>query len=126
MAGGTEQLPAATFIVGGIPTLSGWQIISAQYGFEDDGETKTTPLGQWKADITYSRRQTLKLNMEALTGATVHTYVAGGTIASGVFTKADGSTAVGWKIKSSTLSRSGKVTIVDLDLIALADDLAVT
>lgn len=126
MAGGTEQLPAATFVVGGLPTLSGWQLPSAQYSFEEDTETKTTPLGQWKADITYSRRQTLKVTLEALTGASLATYVAGGTIASGVFTKADGATAVGWKIKSATLSKSKGVTGVDMDLVALADDLAVT
>lgn len=117
----TEQLPAAQYIVAGQPSLSGWEVIQADYGFEEDFEDKQDATGQQKAKITYSRRQTLSLTLEAAHGGTVHTYVAGGQIASGTLTLADGSTASAWNIRSATLGRTRGVTTMQLDLIQQAD-----
>jgi hypothetical protein len=129
MPGGTEQLPANTFAVGGLQTISGWQLPAEQYGIVEDSESKTTALGQWKADISYSRRPTLKVTLEMLYTATVGTvlatYCKGGTIASGVLTDAAG-TATGWKIQNVSISKSRGVVQMELDLIGLADYLVVT
>lgn len=119
----TEQLPASTVIVGGQATLTNWIVESQEYGFVEDGETIQEASGTWLCDVTYSRRQTLTITLKAKTGATVSTYQVGGTIASGVFTKADGSTAVGWKIRDSKLSKTRGINVVQLDLIALDDEI---
>lgn len=119
----TEQLPASQFIVGGQPTLSGWQLPQSSYGIVEDTETKTTAAGAFKCDITYSRRQTLKVTLEALAGATLTTYTKGGTVASGVFADSAG-TACAWKIRDVQLAQSRGVTTVELDLIGLVDLLA--
>jgi hypothetical protein len=119
----TEQLPAAQYIVGGQLTLTGWILPQNSYGIVEDAETKTLASGAFKCDITYSRRQTLKVTLEALTGATPSTYSKGGTIASGVFADSAGA-ATAWKIRDVQFSQSRNVTIVELDLIGLADLLA--
>ncbi len=118
-----EQLPSTTHIVGGQPTINGWILPDANYGFEEDSEVKTTASGKFAADITYSRRITLSVTLEALLGTNVSTYAAGGQIASGIFAKPSGG-ATAWKIKSSTLAKSRSVTVVTLDLIALTDEIA--
>jgi hypothetical protein len=104
--------------------LTGYEVISATAAFEEDTETKQNAAGQFKADITYMRRQTLQLELEALTAAVVGAYVVGGTIASGTFTLANGSTASAWKIRSATEGATKGVRTLSLDLISLTDGLA--
>ena len=116
-----QQLPSALYAVGGQLTLSGWVLPQNAYGFEEDSEVKTEASGIFKADITYSRRQTLSVTLEALAAATVSTYQTGGSVASGVFTLADGSTETAWKIRSATLTRTRGPVQVELDLIQLGD-----
>jgi len=118
-----EQLPSTVYAVGGQLTLSGWVLPENQYGFDEDGETKTKANGSFNADITYSRRQTLSVTIEAETGTDPTTYQVGGQIASGTFAKADGSTATAWKIRNSTLARTRGPVVVTLDLIALSDEI---
>jgi hypothetical protein len=119
-----EQLPSGTYVVGGQPTLSGYILPSAQYGFEEDSEVKTKPDGSFNCDIAYSRRVTLSVSLEVLTASAsaYKVYAKGGTVASGVFAKLDG-TAVGWKIRSATVSQTRGPVVVSLDLIALADEI---
>ena len=118
----TEQLPSATYTIAGQVTLANWEILSNVYGFEEDAEEKMAADGQWKAKITYSRRETLSLEMEALAGADLDAY-QGGQVASGVFTLSDGSTATAWNIVSSTLTRTKGVATLSLELIQQGDTL---
>ena len=119
----TEQLPATTFTVGGQPTLSGWQVVSATYGIEEDSETKQTASGRFLCKLTYSRRATLQVILEADSGTTTTTYQTGGEIASGVFADQAG-TATAWKIRSASKANTRGPVQVTLDLISQTDLLA--
>ncbi len=120
----TEQLPASQYVIGGQLTLTGYILPTHQYGIVEDTETKYTAAGQFKAEITYSRRQTLNVTLEAAHGnATVSVYTKGGTIASGVFADSQG-TATAWKINNVTEARARGVPVITLDLVALTDMLA--
>lgn len=119
----TEQLPASQFVVGGQPTLAGWTLPSAQYGFEEDSEPKTNSNGRFKCKLTYSRRSTLSVTIEADDGTTLTTYQTGGGILSGVFTDGAGN-ATAWKIRSAVLTKTRGPSSVALDLIAQTDLLA--
>ena len=120
-----EQLPAATYQVGQLYDLTGYEIISATPGFEEDAEDKVDQNGRNKAKITYSRRQTLQLELESLTAGTPETYITGGQVASGVFPLADGSTTTAWNIRSATNGVTKGVTTVSLDLIQDGDMITV-
>ena len=118
----TEQLPASTYLIAHSYALAGYEIITASAGFEEDAETKQGAVGQFKCEITYMRRQTLALELEALAAATPGaTYVTGGTIASGVFPLADGSTESAWKIRDAKEGSTKGVRTLSLDLISLTD-----
>jgi hypothetical protein len=118
-----EQLPAGVFVIGGQPTLSGWVLPTAQYGFEEDAENKTDAAGRFLAKLTFSRRPTLNVTLEAESGTTLTTYESGGAIASGVFTNGGGD-ATAWKIRSAVRTKTRGVVQVVLDLIAQTDLLA--
>jgi hypothetical protein len=117
----TEQTPTA-FTVGGQPTVSGYVVRNAVYGYEEDAEQKKDANGRFLSKITYSRRATLKIDMEAESGTTP-AYNAGGTIASGSITDGAG-TATGWKIRDAKVTKTRGAIAVSLDLIGLADLLA--
>ena len=119
-----EQLPSGIYTVGQTYDLTGYEIITATPGFEEDAEDKVDQDGRFLSKITYSRRETLQLELEALAAATVSTYIAGGEIASGVFTLADGTTATAWNIRSSSNGVTKGVTTVSLDLIQQGDNIA--
>ncbi len=89
-------------------------------------EDRKNALGQHTCKITYSRRETLSMRLVALNGASVHTYTVGGTVASGVFTLADGSTATAWDIQSAEEVPTRGPMEVNLSLIQQGDKLAVT
>lgn len=116
-----QQLPTAVYQVGGQLTKSGWVITENSYGFEEDSEVKTKADGTFNADITYSRRQTLQVTLEALDAADVDEFQVGGQVDSGVFPLADGSTASAWKINDATLTKTRGPVQVELDLIQLGD-----
>lgn len=120
----TEQLPSGVYAIAGQPTVSGWEVIDAKYGIQEDGEDKVGGAGQHKARINYSRRETLALTLEALAAADPDAYQTGGQIASGTFTLADGSTASAWNIVSAELGLSKGVKTVALQLIQQGDLLA--
>jgi len=119
----TEQLPSATYTIAGQQTVTGWEVLSSNFGFQEDGEDKADAAGQHKARINYSRRQTLQLEMEALAAADIDAYQTGGQVASGIFTLADGSTAAAWNIVSATMGQTRGVTTCSLSLIQQADAL---
>lgn len=116
-----QQLPTAVYQVGGQLTKSGWEIIQNSYGFEEDSEVKTKADGTFNADITYSRRQTLQVTLEALAAADVDEFQVGGQVASGVFPLADGTTASAWKINDAKLTKTRGPVQLELDLIQLGD-----
>jgi len=127
MAGGTTQAPTGVYTVGGLPTLATYEVHDVKYGFAEDSEDRKNALGQHTCKITYSRRQTLSMRLVALAGATTpHVYAAGGTIASGVFKLADGSTATAWDIVSAEEVPSRGPLEINLSLIQQGDMLAVT
>ena len=119
----TQQLPVDVYVIGGQPTLTGWQLPQAQYGFEEDAEQKTTAAGRFSAKITYSRRSTLNVTIEAESGTTTTTYQTGGGILSGVFADGAGN-ATAWKIRSATKTNTRGPVQVVLDLISQTDLLA--
>jgi hypothetical protein len=115
----TEQLPASTYAIAGQSAVTGYEVISQTFGFEEDGEDKKDGTGQHKARINYSRRRTCQLVLEALTTATAGAYVVGGGL--------DASYVPGgvvWKIRSVTEGKTRSVPTINLDLIALTDELA--
>jgi hypothetical protein len=114
----TELMPVE-HTVGGQPTVSGYVVTNAVYGVEEDTETKQAPDGGFLSKITYSRRPTLRLEMEAESGTTP-AYSDGGTIASGSITDGNGD-AMGWKIRSATVTNTRGPIAVSLDLIGLTD-----
>jgi hypothetical protein len=120
-----QQLATAVYALGGQLTLSGWELPQNAYSFEEDTEDKQAASGIFKANITYSRRQTLSVTIEALTASAAASvnaaYITGGQVASGVFTLADGSTATAWKIRSATRTTTRGPIQVELDLIQLGD-----
>ena len=119
----TEQLPDSTYSIAGQETLANWEIISNVYGIEEDAEEKMAADGQWKAKITYSRRETLSLELEALDGADLDAY-QGGQVASGAWTLSDGATATAWNIVSSNLTRTKGVATLSLELVQQGDTLS--
>jgi len=66
----TEQYPASKYVVAGQNALSGWQVVSETTGFQEDTEDKQTAAGQFNSKITYSRRATKQLTLEAVHGTT--------------------------------------------------------
>lgn len=118
----TEQLPAATYAIAGQPTVTGYEVIDATFGFEEDSEDKQKGSGAHKAKITYMRRQTLQLELEELTTA-ANDYVKGGALTAAFVPFAPGATAV-WKIRDVSKSLTRGVTGITLDLISLVDELA--
>ena len=118
-----EQLPASQYVVGGQLTLGGWVLPENSYGIEEDGETKQTAAGAFKCELTYSRRQTLSVTLEAATVVAEEAYSKGGTIASAVFANSQGG-ATAWKIRNVTDTRTRGPVVVTLDLIALTEGIS--
>jgi len=124
----TEQLPSALYDIAGQPTLGGawadkFEVLSATYGLEEEGETKQKGNGQFLAEITYSRRETCQLDLEALNATDASTLANGGELASGILTLADQSTASAWNIRSVTWTKTKGVQTVSLDVIQQLDKL---
>ncbi len=119
----TEQLPAEQYLIAGQPTVNGYVVLSAVYGREEDTEDKQGSAGQHKAKLTYSRRLTLQLELEALTAATQGAYVVGGALDA---TYVPTSTALDmvWKVRDVSEGLTRGVQTVQLDLIKLTDELA--
>ena len=124
----TEQLPSALYDIAQQPTLGGalsglYEVISATYAMEEDTETKFGGNGQFKAEITYGRRETCQLELEALSGTDSSTLAQGGQLASGILVLADGSTASAWNIRSASYGKTRGVQTLSLDLIQQLDKL---
>jgi hypothetical protein len=114
-----EQLPASQFAVGGQPTVAAHIVVSAAYGFEEDSEVKQTSGGQFKCDITYSRRATLDLTLELSNTADPTDYVKGIALdASFVPTTA----ALGvWEVRNVTRTNTRGPVQLSLQLVNLTD-----
>ena len=116
-----EQLPADQYALGGQPTITGYVVVRADFGFEEDSEDKQGSGGRHKAKITYSRRKTANVELEALGTATTQAdYVKGGAVAANY---TPGGTAA-WKIRNVTFGTTRGVQTVMLDLISLTDEIA--
>jgi hypothetical protein len=112
---GTEQLPNQIYLVGGQTTgLTNLEVMEETKGFEEDGEDYFKPAGQWKARINYSRRRTISVQCDALTGATPHTYLGGSVTIGGV----------AYHIRDARIVKTRGPQRVELDLIELTDRLA--
>jgi hypothetical protein len=111
----TEQLPDQVYLVGGQTTaLTNLEVMEETKGFEEDGEEYFKPGGQFKARINYSRRRTLSVQCDALTGATPHTYFGGQVTLSGT----------AYHIRDARIVKTRGPQRVELDLISLVDQLA--
>jgi len=111
----TEQIPASKYVVAGQTALTGWQVISETTGFQEDTEDKATAAGQFNSKITYSRRPTKQLVLEANHGTTTTTYDSGGTIVYG---------GVTYIINSVSRVNTRGAVQVTLDLVSSVDSLA--
>jgi len=119
----TLQIPAEQYVIGGQQTLAGWVLPQQQYGFEEDADQHKDGAGAFDCKITYSRRQTLSVTLEAEASTVTTTYAAGGQIASGIFTDGNGA-ATAWKIRSAPTTKTRGPVQVTLDLVSQTDDLA--
>ena len=115
----TEQLPASQYAIAGQSAITGYVVVSQSYGFEEDTEDKKDHLGQHKAKITYMRRRTCQLELEALAAATPGAYVVGGGLDASFV-----SPGTAWKIRGVTETLTKGVPGISLDLISLTDLLA--
>jgi len=111
-----DQLPATQFVVGGQPTITNVTVVSSTTGFEEDSEDKATQAGQFKTNITYSRRATLSLTLEVEDGFDTDIYKDGGGLDA---TYAAVGTA--WEIRSSQVTATRGPTQVQLELVSLTD-----
>lgn len=125
-----EQLATDVFKVGGQPTLGGalenkYEVIEARYGFEEDSEIKQRQTGLFASDITYSRRETCQLDLEALDDAgDGPELIKSGELASGILKRADGITDTAWNIQpGSTCTKTRGVEALSLSLIMQTDTL---
>lgn len=111
----TEQIPATQFQVGGQQVVTGWVVVSSVFGFEEDAEDKQTTAGQFKSKLTYSRRRTLQLTLEAENATTVTTWDTGGSYTHD---------AVLYIIRNVQRMNTRGPVQVTLDLISSVDQLA--
>ena len=110
-----EQYPTNTLAVGGQSTVSGWDVLSDNPGFEEDAGSYKNPNGTHKADIVYSRRKTQELELQAQYGTTPATLVAGGSVTY------DG---VLYRIKAFSAKRTNEPITGTLSLVAVADSIS--
>ena len=114
-----EQLPASQFAVGGQTAVVAYVVGQTVDGFEEDGETKQTTAGQFKCEITYSRRATKELTLELSNTATATYYVSGGCVDASFIPCA---AAVGvWEIRSATRTNTRGPVQVALSLVSLTE-----
>jgi hypothetical protein len=112
---GTEQLPDQVYLVGGqTASLTNLEVMEETKGFEEDGEDYFKPAGQFKARVNYSRRRTMSVQCDALTGATPHSFFGGSITIDGV----------AYHIRDARNIRTRGPQRVELDLIELTDRLA--
>jgi hypothetical protein len=116
------QLPASQFAVGGQETLTKHIVISSVKGFEEDSEDKQTTGGQFKSNITYSRRATLDLTIELGNTAEPKDYVKGGAVDASYLPCLP---AVGvWEIRNVTVTKTRGPIQLSLQLVSLTDLIA--
>jgi len=114
-----EQLPAAQFAVGGQSTVAKHVVGQTVDGFEEDGETKQTSGGQFKCDLTYSRRATKEITMECEDDATVTHYAIGGSVDAS-FVPCVAASGV-WEIRNATITKTRGPIQVALSLVSLTE-----
>ena len=71
------QYPTAQLTVGGQPTVAGYVVTRAAYGYAKDEEDRPNTNGTHRVKIQYSKRQTLSLTLEAEDSTTTATIVDG-------------------------------------------------
>lgn len=103
----SKQYPTAQLAVGGQPTVSGYDVMSATFGFQEDRESYQNADGTHKVDIVYSARRTLSLELQAQAGTSVAFY-KGGTVDVGGIT---------YCITSCSIATTRGPTVVSLELI---------
>lgn len=75
-----EQRPSSTLAVGGQGTVSGWDVLSVDPSFNEIREVYYNPNGTKKVGIVFSRVKTFTLELQAQSGTTTATLIAGGTL----------------------------------------------
>ena len=116
------QLPARQFAVGGQVAVTAHVVISSVQGFEEDSEVKQTAGGQFKSDITYSRRATLDITLELGNTATATDYFVGGGVDDNYDPIAAASAT--WEIRSVTRTNTRGPVQLSLQLVSLTDLIA--
>jgi hypothetical protein len=115
------QLPASQFAVGGQETLADHIVVSSVKGFEEDTEDKQTAAGQFKCNITYSRRATLDLTIELGDEADPKDYAKGGAVDAEYLPCLP---AVGvWEIRNVTRTNTRGPIQLSLQLVSLTESI---
>lgn len=112
----SKQYPTAQLAVGGQPTVSGYDVISANAGFNEDRESYANADGTHKVDIVYSVRRTLSLELQAQAGTSVAFYRGGTVDVSGIT----------YCITSCSINTTRGPTVVSLELIEQAEAISET
>lgn len=112
----SKQYPTAQLAVGGQPTVSGYDVISADAGFSEDRESYKNADGTHKVDVVFSVRRTLSLELQTHAGTSVAFY-KGGTVDVGGIT---------YCITDCKINTTKGPTMVSLELIEQAEALTAT
>ncbi len=108
------QLPASQMTVGGQETVANWIVRESVWGKEEDDEDIQNADGTFRTNLTYSRRPTLRLTLEATNAATnsakefrgIASYTHGGVV---------------YKVRDVQETRTRGPVQVTLDLISTVD-----
>lgn len=109
------QYPTNQLAIGGQPTVPGYVVTSAVYGYAKDEEDRPNSNGTHKVKIQYSKRKTLSLTLEAEYGTNISTIVDGDEM-----TVDD----VLYNIVSAVPTKTRGPTILQVELIQQAEGLA--
>ncbi len=110
-----EQLPTNKMTIGGQEEVEDWIVRESVWGKEEDDEDVPEASGKFRTNITYSRRQTLRLTLEATGDATADEFRG-----IGEYEHDD----VLYKVRDVQETRTRGPVQVTLDLISTVDDLA--
>lgn len=111
-----EQVPAAQHTVGGQVAVTGWDVIEQSDSFIEDAENTPNANGTHRCKITYSRRLTHDLSLQAQSEADASVFSEGGTY--------KWNTNVDCTIESATARKTRGPTMVDVSLLEQVDQLA--
>ena len=109
-----EQLPATQHTVGGQATVTNWDVISQEDGFQEDSENTQNANGTHRCKITYSRRKTKSLELQGQSTADPTAFSDGGEYTLDT---------VDYTIESATARKTRGPIMVNVDLLSQVDDI---